>query len=100
LKACLAQGYPFVFGFTVYESFESSVVAKTGVAPMPGRNEQPLGGHAVLCVGYDDKTQKFLVENSWGTGWGMKGFFTLPYNYLTSPDLADDFWVVQTVEID
>src|SRR5258706_7575271 len=35
MKACLAAGYPFVFGFTVYESFESDVVATTGSAPLP-----------------------------------------------------------------
>ena len=32
LKGCLASGYPFVFGFTVYESFESPQTAKTGHA--------------------------------------------------------------------
>src|SRR5579883_2057021 len=35
MKGCLASGYPFVFGFTVYEAFESDEVAKTGVVPMP-----------------------------------------------------------------
>ena len=27
MKGCLASGYPFVFGFSVYESFESQTVA-------------------------------------------------------------------------
>jgi C1A family cysteine protease len=97
MKGCLASGYPFVFGFTVYESFESDQVAKTGAAPMPGPNEQVLGGHAVLAVGYDDSSQRFLVRNSWGDQWGMKGYFTFPYAYLTDNNLADDFWTVQMV---
>lgn len=98
LKSCLAEGYPFVFGFSVYESFESDAVAANGVVPMPETTEQMLGGHAVLCVGYDDATGRFLVQNSWGSGWGNKGFFTIPYEYLTNANLADDFWTMRTVK--
>ena len=58
LKACLAEGFPFTFGFTVYESFESSVVARTGIMPMPKKGESILGGHAVTAVGYIDKNGK------------------------------------------
>jgi len=93
MKQCLAQGFPFVFGFTVYESFESDVVAKTGVVPMPKRGESVLGGHAVVAVGYDDSTQRFMVRNSWGKGWGLAGYCTMPYQYLNSR-LASDMWRV------
>src|SRR5438132_1592148 len=44
MKACLTSGYPFVIGFSVYESFESAAVAKTGHAPMPRGNDPFLGG--------------------------------------------------------
>jgi len=98
MKGCLASGYPFVFGFTVYESFESAGVAKTGHAPMPSAGDKEIGGHAVLAVGYDDGKQWFIVRNSWGTGWGMKGYFTLPYAYLTEENLSDDFWTIRLVE--
>jgi len=97
LKGCLASGYPFVFGFSVYESFESQAVAQTGVVPMPQSTEQQLGGHAVLAVGYDDSQQRFIVRNSWGPGWGMAGYFTMPYAYLTDTNLSDDFWTVRIV---
>jgi C1A family cysteine protease len=96
-KACLASGYPFVFGFSVYESFESDAVAKNGKVPLPKPKEKQLGGHAVLAVGYDDAQKRFIVRNSWGTGWGLKGYFTIPYDYLTNPDLADDFWTIKQV---
>jgi C1A family cysteine protease len=95
MKACLAAGYPFVFGFTVYESFESDEVAKTGNVPMPAANESVIGGHAVLAVGYNDIDQKFIVRNSWGVNWGMSGYFTMPYGYVTASNLASDFWVIQ-----
>lgn len=98
LKGCLAEGFPFVFGFTVYDSFESAEVAKTGHAPMPEADEAVLGGHAVLAVGYDESKQWFIVRNSWGTRWGMRGYFTLPYPYLTQPSLARDFWTIRSVE--
>ena len=97
MRGCLAAGYPFVFGFTVYESFESSAVAKTGVVPMPAPDEQVLGGHAVLAVGYDDSAQTFMVRNSWGTGWGQAGYFTMPYAYLTTRGLSSDFWTIRIV---
>jgi C1A family cysteine protease len=97
MKGCLAAGYPFVFGFTVYESFESATVAKTGIVPYPSTGEKVLGGHAVLAVGYDDASQRFIVRNSWGSGWGMKGYFTIPYSYLTDNNLADDFWTIRMV---
>lgn len=98
MKACLASGFPFVLGFTVYESFESAAVARTGKAPLPKAGEQVLGGHAVGAVGYDDKQGRFTVRNSWGPDWGMKGYFTLPYEFLTNPDLSDDFWSIRIVE--
>jgi C1A family cysteine protease len=98
MKTCLASGYPFVFGFTVYESFESSQVAKTGIVPLPGPSEQVVGGHAVAAVGYDDSQLVFLVRNSWGEGWGMKGYFTMPYSYLTQSDLSSDFWTIRLVK--
>jgi len=98
MRACLASGYPFVFGFTVYTAFESPAVAKTGVVNLPASDEQVLGGHAVLAVGYDDGSQRFLVRNSWGTDWGQNGYFTMPYAYVTDPHLASDFWTVRLVE--
>ena len=99
LKGCLASGYPFIFGFTVYESFETSAVAASGIVPMPAKSEKTLGGHAVMAVGYDDATRRFLIKNSWGTGWGMSGYFTIPYEYLTNPRLSADYWTIRTVAI-
>src|SRR5439155_1022234 len=91
MRGCLAAGYPFVFGFTVYSSFESQQVAETGVVPMPEPTEKVMGGHAVLAVGYDDDAKTFIVRNSWAAGWGQNGYFTMPYAYLTTRGLSSDF---------
>lgn len=98
MKTCLYQGFPFVFGFTVYESFESQEVANTGIVPMPRLNEQCLGGHAVLAVGYNDASQSIIVRNSWGPNWGQKGYFMLPYQYIGNVNLADDMWTIRRGE--
>ena len=97
LQQCLAKGTPFVFGFTVYESFEGQEVAATGIMTMPDNSESVLGGHSVLAVGYDNKTKMIKVRNSWGDSWGDKGYFYMPYEYITNPQLASDFWCIDAV---
>jgi C1A family cysteine protease len=98
MKGCLSSGYPFVFGFTVYESFESEDVARTGNVPMPSTDEAVVGGHAVLAVGYDDSEARFICRNSWGSAWGDAGYFYMPYAYLLDNNLSDDFWTIRLVE--
>jgi C1A family cysteine protease len=97
LRGCLAAGYPFVFGFTVYQSFETDHVAKSGIVPMPAAGEEVVGGHAVMAVGYDDSQQRFIVRNSWGPNWGLDGYCLMPYGYLTERSLASDFWTIRMI---
>jgi C1A family cysteine protease len=98
MKSCLAEGYPFVFGFTVYEAFESPAVAKTGQLNLPKPKEKSLGGHAVMAVGYNETTQRFTIRNSWGADWGLAGYFTMPYTYLDNRNLSDDLWTIRAFE--
>ena len=93
----LNEGYPVVFGFAVYESFEGEEVAKTGIMPMPKENEKLLGGHAVAVVGYCNKQKHFIIRNSWGEEWGDKGYFYMPYKFITNPQYANDFWTVERI---
>jgi C1A family cysteine protease len=106
MKNSLAAGYPFTFGFRVYESFESNATAQTGIMPMPSRREQFLGGHCVDAFGYDDASGHFLIRNSWGIDWGMtgtpertdRGYFTMPYDFLLKAKMTDDFWTIRSME--
>jgi C1A family cysteine protease len=99
MRACLAAGFPFAGGFTVWPSMETDAVAKSGIIPTPGffesRFGKPLGGHAIMFCGYDDAARRFIIRNSWGVGWGNGGYGTIPYDYP-----VDDCWVVQKTEND
>jgi C1A family cysteine protease len=115
LKSTLLAERPVVFGFTVYESFESAAVARTGLAPVPGPKERSLGGHCAVAVGWDDDVRcpgaeesgAILVRNSYGRRWGIRptaaephlaGHFWLPYRIILDSNAADDFWAVFQVE--
>ena len=94
IKAQLAKGNPVAFGFTVYDSFMSKETHDSGICPMPEKNEDALGGHAVLIVGYDTKRGQFLIRNSWGPFWGIGGYFWMPTGYVLNSKLAGDFWTI------
>ncbi len=91
VKECMAQGYTVVGGFSVPQNMMSDQCAATGDVQYPMPNESIVGGHCVLFTGYDDATQRFIFQNSWGTEWGASGYGSLPYQFLDS-GLADDFW--------
>lgn len=94
-KDAINNGYPVIIGFDVYSSFYS--IDNTGLMPYPKPNESLLGGHAVLLVGYNDTTQTFIVRNSWGTSWGDKGYFYMPYKVIQNSSMSSDFWVIKSV---
>jgi C1A family cysteine protease len=98
VKHCLSDGYPVIFGFMIYESMMTDEVSRTGIVPIPSANESPIGGHAVLAVGYDDSKECLIVKNSWGTEWGIGGYFYLPYWFITTPNASADFWTIRLVE--
>lgn len=99
MLSCLNEGFPFVTGFMIYESFESAETTKTGVVNMPGALEQALGGHAVVVVGYNLAKKHFICRNSWGANWGDNGHCYMPFEYLARVDLADDQWTLRSVEV-
>lgn len=101
VKNFLAAGLPSMFGFTVFSSINQA--SNDGKVPYPSVGERVEGGHAILAVGYDDNMKivnektgeetegAIIFENSWGTGWGDKGYGYFPYKYILSGD-ALDFW--------
>jgi C1A family cysteine protease len=97
LCSILATNQPIVFGFSVYESYETATVRRTGYVPLPRSNERQLGGHAVLMIGYDTARQVYIFRNSYSSNWGDKGYGYLPFSYVENKNLAADFWILKTL---
>ena len=92
LRKCLADGYPITFGAALFESFMSAQTAKTGIIPVPNvTKEKRQGGHCMCLIGYDDDKRSFLLLNSWGVRWGLKGSAWIHYDYVLNKDLCTDF---------
>jgi hypothetical protein len=92
MRSCLASGYVFCLGFTVYKSFEDKW--PDGVTmPIPAPDEEVLGGHEVLCIGYSDDKEVFKIRNSWGESFGQNGNFFMPYSVAANPQIVNEAWI-------
>lgn len=98
IKGALAEGFPIVFGASLYDSFDR--IGFDGIVKMPNPEKEVLtGGHAMLMIGYKQINGKdyVIVLNSWGR-WADRGYCYFPLEYLTDTKLSADFWTVTLVE--
>lgn len=95
IKAAVAQGIPVLMAMKVHGGFFSlKGVWKSHSWNNVTSSTNPLEGyHEVLVIGYDDVTQRILVQNSWGPAWGDGGFFGMPYGIVLS-DTVTELWIV------
>lgn len=82
MKTCLEEGFPFVFGMTLYSSFDTQQTTQDGIIPVPVPNEDVDGGHCMACVGYEETPKRdiYIIANSWGTDWGDNGYCYIRQN--------------------
>lgn len=92
---CLAAGFGFICGISVYSSFDSDYTARTGIVTMPQKGDKFLGGHAIYICGYDLHKQMFKFQNSYGKSWGDDGFGWIPFSYLTNRGLCGDVFTIR-----
>ena len=60
--------------------------------------DRPILRADVVAVGYGNSEEHILVvRNSWGDGWGIKGYLSLAFGYLTERGLSADFWSIRSV---
>ena len=50
-----------------------------------------------MLVGYNQTKKMFIARNSWGTGWGDKGYFYMPFNVVTNTGMSSDYWIIKEV---
>lgn len=94
LKTALVDG-PVVIGIACF--LEIFYVGTDGVVSYPSNPSNVLGGHAICVVGYDDTNSRVKFKNSWGTGWGKKGYGFLSYDYIN--DFMWDAWVAKDLAV-
>ncbi len=88
LKEQLSQNYPVICGIWIYSNFYKQT--KDNYLYKPDGSIR--GGHAVTVVGYDDEKKVFILRNSWGTGWGNKGYFEMSYDAFVQ--YTFDWWII------
>lgn len=96
LKACIAEGFAFIFGVQICQSTVESMKT-TGKMLMPGAGDAVLGNHAVLAVAFDDTQQTITALNSCGPSFGDNGYLVFPYAYFEDDKLTYDFWTVREI---
>lgn len=94
-KRVLSNHQTIAFGMSLFESFESAEVARSGIVPLPEPGERMIGGHETLICGYLKSEPHYaLVRNSWGN-WGLGGYFLCPWSMILDPKLASDFRTIK-----
>lgn len=92
IMSCVLAGFPVLMGISLFGNVHG--VAHTGELDMPQLGDRERGRHAVLLCGYNLERRRFRMQNCWGPGWGDKGFFIVPFEYVLNPSLCWDLWVL------
>ncbi len=111
-RRCLLENHPFATGIAIYDSFYTPNAERFGIIPTPQRTEKSHGGHAILCIGYDDDfinsawakeavaagyplhgipKQVYIMRNSWD--------FAIDAAYVENPYLCRDSWTQRKYEV-
>ena len=82
-RTALSNGYPVVVELKVCYAFDYMWNYGNGIWTTNDTTIGFRGYHACCVVGYDNSTNRFKVQNSWGTDGGSQGYFYVSYNLST-----------------
>lgn len=104
VKQAVSMGNPVMGALMVCDNFVEGVGADGFVAKPEGKM---LGGHAITVIGYNDilawngYTGFLEIRNSWGTGWGDKGYGWIPYDFFNGRlDVGMRYWMESWTSVD
>jgi len=88
---------PIVYGSKIFHSFFN--LDENNCVPLPSNEEKNndnglVGLHAMVIIGYNDKEQKFEIQNSWDFG-NANGQHFIPYSYVLDHSLSFDFFILE-----
>ena len=78
IKGALYRGHPVIVAMMLSPTFDQI----RGPSIYSDESTNTIGGHAMLIVGYDDHRRAFKLLNSWGEGWGDRGFGWVGYRAM------------------
>lgn len=97
IKKNLLENNLVICGIKIFENFNNKLTVKSGQVVLPLEEEELIGGHSIVIVGFDDWKKNFIFINSWGKNWGLNGLGFIPYSYITNENLADEFFILTKI---
>ena len=100
MKLSVANGVPILTTVKVHKTFMGLNSARDWrdtdeICSYWDPSGEITGYHEVLIIGYDEKQQVFLAQNSWGPSFGDGGFFGIPFGYVN--DVISEMWVITSI---
>lgn len=97
LTSALTEGYPIGISLKVFDSFAKG---HKGFIFRPTDKElksSDFGYHAMVICGYSEKDKVYIVRNSWGEGFGDKGYCYIPFSYIEDKQLCRQACIITGV---
>lgn len=94
VKSQIVSGIPVIVGITADYDFWKLYRGDRGKGIYTHQPlGKPVGGHALVLIGYDDSKNAYKVLNSWGQSWGDQGYGWIDYD--TFHEMVQEGFVIQ-----
>lgn len=96
IRSAIYEGYPVAISLRIFDTFNP----RSGFISMPSDEEigsADSGNHAMIICGFNDEARFFVVRNSWGHKFGVKGYCYIPYEYIGDPQLLNGACIITDI---